>query len=209
MVLVTLISLTGIGSSQEQTSTSQTKTFTAPDHAFQFSYSSDFSICTAGKMGPCSEGFIPVCEDVALVCVTYPADSLKDTNVGGVSFQVIEIRRDEAMITPDICASPYPVQGSTGPENWPDFLISAKHPVEMIGRVQFIHGVTGDAATSHSLGVNLYRAYHKQRCFELRVSTSATNPAAFDPPMKTLTPAQEKKLDHSMSEVLHSFRFAN
>jgi len=112
-------------------------------------------------------------------------------------------------MTPDICVSPYPVLDSTGPERYPDFLVSAEHPVEMIGGVQFLHGVTGDAATGHSLGVHLYRAYHKQRCFELRVSTSATDPSVSDPPMKTPTPAQQKQMDQRMSQILHSFRFPN
>jgi hypothetical protein len=109
------------------------------------------------------------------------------------------------MMTADICATPYPVTDST----YPDFLVSAEHPVEMIDGFQFLHGVTGDAATSHSLGVDLYRRFDKQRCFELRVSTSATSPAVTNPPMKTLSPARQKQLDQSMSQILHSFHFSN
>jgi hypothetical protein len=204
-VLTTVALLAQMANSQQRASIPQTATFTAPDRAFWFSYPGEFSVCTAGKIAPCLQSFIPVCEDDALVCVIYPAKRFEGTNIGAVSFQVREIHRDEAMMTPDICATPYTVTGST----YPDFLVSAEHPVEMIDGFQFLHGVTGDAATSHSLGVDLYRRFHKQRCFELRVSTSATSPAVTDPPMKTLSPAQQKQLDQSMSQILHSFRFSN
>jgi hypothetical protein len=107
------------------------------------------------------------------------------------------------MMTANVCVTPYP----SG--NWPEFVVSAEYPVELIGGVQFLHGIAGDAATSHSRGINLYRAFHKQRCFEVSVSTAETNPGASDPPMKTLTAAQQKRLDESMSQILHSFRFSN
>jgi hypothetical protein len=70
-----------------------------------------------------------------------------------------------------------------------------------------VHGISGDAATSRSKSVDLYCALHEQRCFELSVSETETIPAVTDPPMKTLTPAQAKGLETSMSQILHSFRF--
>ena len=208
VVLTTVTLLAQMANSQQQVSTHQTTTFTASDRAFQFSYPSDFQVCKAGKIAPCLQSFIPACEDEALVCVTYPVKRFGGTNIEAVSFQVKEIHRDEAMMTPDICATPYP-NDSTGPERYPEFLVSAEHPVEMIGGFQFLHGITGDAATSHSLSVDLYRGFHKERCFELRVSTSGTSTADTDPPLNTLTPAQQKQLDQSMSQILHSFRFSN
>jgi hypothetical protein len=77
----------------------------------------------------------------------------------------------------------------------------------MIGGILFVHGLTGDAATSHSKSVDLYRTLHEKRCFELRLSETGTNPAVSDPPMKALTRKQAKELDVSMSHLLHSFRF--
>lgn len=208
-VLLTIALPTQMAISQQRASILQTATFTAPDRAFRFSYPGDFPVCTAGKIAPCLQSFIPVCEDDALVCVIYPAKRFDGTNIGAVSVQVREIHREEAMMTPDVCVTPYAVVDSAGPERYPDFLVSAEHPVEVIGGVQFLHGVTGDAATAHRLGVDLYRGYHKQRCFELRVSTSETDPSVFDPPMKTLNPAQRRRLDRSMSQIIHSFRFLN
>jgi hypothetical protein len=49
--------------------------------------------------------------------------------------------------------------------------------------------------------------FTKQRCFELSFSQTETDPNVSDPPMKTLTPAEGKKLDEGMKLILHSFRF--
>jgi hypothetical protein len=187
----------------------KTSTFTSSDNAFRFVYPIDFQICTRGKVEPCSESYIPVCDKDSLVCVVYPAKQFEDTNFGGASFQVTEIFTQQEMMTADVCATPYPPKQGDTVSSWPGFLISAEHPVEVIGGVQFLHGVSGGAAMSHSISIDLYRAFHKQRCFELSVSQTGTEPNVSDPPMKTLTPAQQRRLDQSMSQILHSFRFSD
>lgn len=192
---------------QQSASADQTKIFTAHDGSFQFSYPGDFQVCTEGKIEPCFQSFIPVCEQDAVVCVVYPAKRFEDTNFGAASFQVREIHTEREAMTPDVCVTPYPQDVPAGVSAWPEFMISARHPSEMIGGVLFVHGVSGDAATSHSKSVELYRTFHKKRCFELSLSETETSPAASDPPMKTLTRAQAKEMDDSMSQILHSFRF--
>jgi hypothetical protein len=184
----------------------KTSTFTNSDGAFRFVYPADFQVCTRAKIDPCNQSlFTPVCEPDSFVCVVYPADQFKDTNFEEASFQVREIFTEREMMTANVCVTPYPRKNSDGP----DFLISAEHAVELIGNVQFLHGVAGGVATSHSLGIDLYRVFHKQRCFELSVSKTETEPHVSDPPMKTLTPAQAKRLDQAMSLILHSFRFSD
>ena len=185
----------------------KTSTFTTPDSAFRFVYPTEFQVCTRGKIQPCLQSFIPVCEQDALVCVVYPAEEFKDTSFGAASFQVREIFTEQEMMTADVCVTPYPRKDGDTVSRWPEFLISAKHPVEVIGGVQFLHGVNGGAATGHSIGIDLYRVFHKQRCFELSVSETGTNPNISDPPMKTLTPTQQKKLDQTMADILYSFGF--
>lgn len=185
----------------------KTNTFTNPDSAFRFLYLADFQVCTRAKVDPCNESFIPVCEPDAFVCVVYPAKPFKDTNFGAASFQVREIFAENEMMTADICVTPRPDKYGDKVSDFPSFLISAEHPVELIGGVQFVHGVSGGAAMSRSLSIDLYRAFHKQRCFELSVSQTGTDPNVSDPPMKTLTPRQGKSLDEAMSLILHSFRF--
>jgi hypothetical protein len=186
----------------------QTMIFTAADGSFQFSYQTDFQVCTQGKVEPCIRSFIPVCEQDALVCIVYPPKRFEGTNFGAASFQVREIHTEREAMTPDVCVTPYPQEVPSGVSAWPEFMISAHHPGEMIGGVLFVHGIRGDAATSHSKSVDLYRALHKEKCFELSLSETETSPAPTDPPMKTLTPEQRKELDQSMSQVLHSFRFS-
>jgi hypothetical protein len=187
----------------------KTRTFTSPDGAFRFVYAPDFQLCLRSKIDPCSQSVIPVCEPDALVCVTYPEEGFKDTSFGAASFQVREILAEGEMMTADVCVTPYPRKDGDTVEPWPEFLISAEHPVEMIGAIKFVHGVSGGAATGHWSSVDLYRAFHKQRCFELRVSETGTNPNISDPPLNTLARAERQKLDRTMSDVLHSFRFIN
>jgi hypothetical protein len=192
---------------QDSTSSHRTMIFTATDGTFRFSYPSDFQVCTQRKIEQCIQSYIPVCEQDTLVCVIYPAEQFEGTNFGAASFQIREIHTERGAMTPDVCVTPYPQQDSTGVHAWPEFMVSAKHPVEMIGGVLFVHGISGGVAMSHSNSVDLYRAFHKQRCFELSASETETNPAVTDPPMKTLTTGQAKELETSMAHILHSFRF--
>jgi hypothetical protein len=123
-VLMAVALLVQMANSQERLSVPQTTTFTAPDRTFLFSYPSDFQVCKAGKIEPCLQSFMPVCEGDALVCVIYPTKQFEGTNFGAASFQVREIHREE-MMTPDVCATPYPLMDSSGPWRWPEFFVSA------------------------------------------------------------------------------------
>jgi hypothetical protein len=187
----------------------KTSTFTNPDGAFRFVYPVAFEVCTRGKIDSCNQSYIPVCEPDSFVCVVYPAEQFKDTNFGAASFQVTEILREQEMMTADTCVTPYPQKDGDSVSAWPEFKISAQHPAEMIGGVLFVHGVSVEGGMSHSKSVELYRVIHKQKCFELSLSETETSPAVTDPPMKTLTTAQRKRLDKPMSLILHSFRFSD
>lgn len=202
--LFAVVVLVQLSNSQQGVATQRTMIFTAADSAFQFSYPSDFQVCTQGKMEPCTQ---PICQQDALVCVVYPVKPFEDTNFGAASFQVREILRSRESMTPNVCVTPHP-RKDPGGSDWPEFLVYAEHPQEMIGGVQFLHGLKDGVATGTSITVDLYRAFHKQRCFELSVSRTETNPNLSDPPMKTLTPEQKNKLDQSMSQILHSFHFS-
>ena len=183
----------------------QSKIFTAPDGAFLFSYPANFQICTKGKTQSCdSSSYIPVCDDNPIACVVYPSELFKGTNFESAGFQVREIlnKYGSPPSSADHCVTPNDYEQ---PE---DFLLSAEHPTEVIGGVTFVHGISGGAACGHSSSRELYRTFHKGRCFELSTNTSATSPNISDPPMKTLTSAQQKRLEDTMSDILHSFRFA-
>jgi hypothetical protein len=151
-----------------------------------------------------NQSYIPPCEDDAVVCVVYPAREFEGTSFGAAAFQVREIHTEREMMTPDICVTPYPRRDGAGVR---EFLISAQRPEEIIGEVLFVHGITGEAAASHSSSVDLYRAFHRKKCYELSLSESGINIAVTEPPIKMLTPAQQKDVDESLSQILHSFRF--
>lgn len=197
--------------SQRRWSPAPSKAFTSPDNTFRFSYPADFHLCTARKMDPCIlRSFVPPCDDDAIVCVVYPKEPLQGTNFGSAAFQVREIHIRGENMTPDVCVTPYPETddaGNVSPS--PEFLISAVHPEEIIGGVPFVHGIRSDAAMGHSSSVDLYRAFHRQKCYELRLTQSQSNAANYDPPIPTVTPAQQKEVSESLSRALHSFRFLN
>lgn len=193
---------------QSQRRSAHPKVFTSTNGVFQFSYPTDFQVCTAGRMEPCiNQSYIPACEHDAIICVVYPAKQFEGTSFGAAAFQVREIHTKREMMTPDVCVTPYPTESSAGVSEWPEFLISARHPAEIIGGVLFVHGIAGEVAMSHSSSEDLYRAYQRQKCYELSLNESGTNPNVSDPPMKTLTHAQQRDVDESLSQILHSFRF--
>ena len=206
-ILAVAVLLSLLASAQQPRRIQRVKTFTAPNGAFQFSHPANFQVCTAGDIQPCIRSYIPVCEQDSVICAVYPSERFGDTSFGAASFQVREVRAREEQMTPDICATQYPPKFDKGVSEYPEFLNSTEHPTENIGGVQFVHEITGDAAMSHSSSVDVFRVFHGQRCFELRLSETETSPDVYDPPKKTLTRAERRGVHKSLSQVLHSFRF--
>lgn len=183
----------------------KTSTFTSPDGAFRFQYPSDFQLCAKGKIDDCMRStIIPVCETDALVCILHPSKAFEGTSTSGVGFQVREVLYNGyPPPTADQCVTP------KGDEYSENFYISAEHPVEAINGVSFLHGINGSAAGGNSSFTDLYRAFRKKRCFELSSSSSGANPDIAEPPLKTITSVQQRKVDQTMFDILHSFRFTN
>ena len=197
LALMAVTLMVQLANAQGRASVVQTITFTAPDNMFLFSYPSDFAVCTKGKMDPCVHSYIPACDQDALVCVDYPAQRFKGSGFEGATFQVKEIPRKHEEMTPDVCVTPYPMKAGDLVEDFPEFLVSAEHPAEMIGGVQFLHGIGGGVATGHSITVDIYRVFHGHRCFELSVSQTGSDPNISDPPLKSLTPERQQRLDQT------------
>jgi len=99
---------------------------------FQLTYPGDFQVCTAGKMERCITPFyIRPCKDDAIVI--YPARQLEGTSFRAAAFRVQEIHTQREAMTPDVCVTPYPKEGSAvSVSASPEFLISARHPDEII-----------------------------------------------------------------------------
>lgn len=179
------------------------KTFKSAGGLFEFSHPADFRVCTAGKIRECIDSYIPVCEEDAILCAVYPSKKFEGTSFGAAAFQVREVFTGLEKMTPDVCVTPSTPEGS----QWPEFQISARDPAVKIGGVLFVHGTTSQAAMSHSSSVDLYRAFHQDKCYELSISQTETNAQVFDPPARTLTRAQRKDVNEKLSQMLHSFRF--
>ena len=207
VVILAAVAVLALATHSQQRSAHPT-VFTSADGAFQFSYPASFEVCVTGKLEPCmNQAYIPPCEDDAIVCVVYPSKQSEDSSFGAAAFQVREIRTERETMTADVCVTPYPTETPAGISAWPAFQISAQHPAKMIRGVLFVHGISGQAAMSHWSTVDLYRAFHRQKCYELSVSESGTNPRVADPPLKTLTHAQQRDVDESLSQILNGFRF--
>jgi hypothetical protein len=189
------------------------KVFTTPDGTFRFVYPAEFVLCTQGSIEQCNQhSFIPLCDSKALVCVAYPPRAFQGTNFESAGFEVRQVVGYEphpeatAPRTSDQCATPVPRGAGTemvGP--YPDYLVSADHPVEVISGVSFIHSVSGGVATGHSSGTDLYRNFHNGKCYELSVTVTESEVLA--PGTKEFTAADQKKVEAAMSKILHSFQF--
>jgi hypothetical protein len=131
-VLMTATLLVMSAHAQQPAHVPQTATFTAPDGAFRFRYPGGFQVCTQDDVEPCRRfAYIPICDWEAFVCVLYPHEKFRNTSFEEAGFQVREILRDgKPAETADECVTPH--KG--------EYLISAEHPVEIIGGISFLHG---------------------------------------------------------------------
>ena len=176
-------------------------TFTDPDGAFQFSYPSDWGVCTRHNVQQCNPSMIPLCDETARICVAIPESRLKETTFQGAAFEVRKVLTEREGVSADECVTPAVESGQT------EYMISAKQPAKLIGGNLFVHGVKGDAAMSHGSSVDVYRIRHSGECFELSVGHAGVNGQVFDPPRKGLTPRQQKRVDTTLNQILESFRF--
>lgn len=92
--------------------------------------------------------------------------------------------------------------------NAPEFRIAAKDPARMINGVSFLHGISGGVGLGHAMSTDLYRAFHRNTCYELSVNVATMNLANFDPgTVKAFTAKDEKGLRHELTKILDSFKF--
>jgi hypothetical protein len=212
-ITVAALVLTVLGAGvQQQTFSHRSTTFTAPDGAFRFSYPSDFQTCARGKLQPCNAYQMgDVCNGEALVCVLYPPEVFRRTNIAAsVGFAVTEIfHNGHRPASADDCVTPYPqTEGGGSIADLPEFLVSAKHPTERIGDLIFVHGTRGGVAAGSYGATDLYRAFHNARCFELTLTVAGQDVET--PAQTVLSRIQyDKNVEPTMSSILHSFRFAN
>ncbi len=58
------------------------------------------------------------------------------------------------------------------------------------------------------MGTDLYRAFHKSRCYELSINVATVSIGSFDPgAMKEFTCEDEQGVRNELTTILDSFRF--
>jgi len=180
---------------QKSSQTPAQQTFKSPDDTFQFTYPSSYALYTGSETDRAG----PACESSA-ACVVYPASKYAGTNFEAAAFQEREI--DDAA-TASACLTS-PMKAPNGAE----FDIAAKDPKRIINGVSFLHGITSEGAMGHYMDTDLYRAFHKGRCYELAISIGTRSFENFDPgTVKEFTTTDRQRLRGELTAILDSFKF--
>lgn len=170
-----------------------TRTFRSPDGTSEFIYPSAYTLYT----GSATAQVISVCQS-GVACVVYPS-KYAGTNFEAASFEEREI---DATTKGACLTSPMRAEGI------PEFRIATKDPRKIIHGIRFLHGISGDAGLGHYMGTDLYRAFHKRRCYELSINIASASFASFDPgTVKEFTHEDERRVHDELSTILDSFRF--
>jgi len=182
---------------QQSSQTSGQRTFRSPDAVSQFTYPSSYALYTGNEADHLN--YMPVCQS-AVACVLYPREKFAQTNFEAASFQEREIDNattDKTCLTPPMRA-----------ENVPEFDIPAKDLRRVINGVSFLHGRSYEGGLGHGMGTDLYRAFHKSRCYELSINVATVSIGSFDPgAMKEFTREDEQGVRNELTTILDSFRF--
>ena len=184
------------------------RTFISPDGVFRLKYSRALVRCTleGGREGyPGS--WVPsedcnsqggLCDDIAsaantIVCFTYPKDNFKDKpTFSGAALFLAEIG---AASTSQACLE--------GSKNW---LIEGTQSVR-VDSIEAKHFRTSDAWTSGGQTGDIYRVFHRKKCYELGIQLAGTSAGAYDPgTIKDFTKDQDEVYTR-LKQALDSFHF--
>lgn len=169
--------------------------FTSPDGTFRFN-PGVLVRWTKHRHGAC-DAYISVCNDSSttpastLVCFGYPSELKHYGTHVAAAFSVSKIER---AVTRKECLDGSPDGARSG-------------ATVTINHVKFRVFHVRDAAMSHYLKGRMYRTFHHDRCYELSVRVTWTNPMVLDPPGKNLTREDWKDLNQRLDQPLDSFRF--
>jgi hypothetical protein len=205
LVLATTVFVSGLLSSQQQVNHQSTKIkFTSPDGVFRFEYPDSLVTCKkdaqqSGRWKPeeSCEAYIPVCSDVhgdsagTRMCVAYPASKMRGTNFQAAAFSVNRLQQANTEAECLRVAEP--------PPHW-----KPSH-AENINGVKFNVTHTDGVATGNLIDGYLYRAFHRNNCYELDIRISFSNPANFDP--GTVKEFDQDLVQHDLKAVLETFEF--
>ncbi len=152
--------------------------------------------CTKHSHRAC-DAYLSVCDNSSttpgstLVCFGYPSELKHYGTHMAAAFSVSRLGRS---VTRRECLDGSPDGARSG-------------GTVAINDVKFRVFHVGDAAMSHYLKGRVYRTFHHERCYELAIRVTWTNPMVLDPPGKNLTREDWKDLNQRLDQPLDSFRF--
>lgn len=160
----------------------------------QFTYSGSYTLYTGTRQVPVSS---PTCQS-AVACVVYPRDRYSGTNFLGAWFEERVI--DDATTRGACLTSPMRAP------NYPEFRVAKD--LRTINGVRFLHGISTDAAASLYVSTDLYRTFHRGRCYELSINLATNSFGSFDPgTVREFTPKDDQRVRIELTTILDSFRF--
>ena len=188
--------LHGLGSKKPEE-----KRFTNPDGTFTFSYARSIVKCARDPKqsdwwipAESCEAYTPVCShfdgsgDNTIVCVSYPAATMKGTNFEAAAFSVNRINAH----TMDEC-------------------LNIAEPTVRTRRTEKVNGVTftvfeiADAGLGNGSSGEAYRSFHRNMCYELDITLAFADIGDFDP--GTVREFDYKTVYRSLKSVLNTFQF--
>jgi hypothetical protein len=193
-----------VSDSKRQTSHNPAEiSFTSPDGTFSFKYSNSLLMCKRDPNQPdwwtpgrSCEAYTPVCsdssciKDATVVCVAYPAESLKGTNFQAAAFSVNQ--RDAANTEECLkVTEPPPLVGPIRSET--------------INGAKFNVIETDGVAAGNLIDGVAYRSFHRNRCYELDIRIAFSNIGNFDP--GTVKEFDYDAVQRPLRMVLNTFRF--
>lgn len=190
---------------------SNLETFRSPDGVFQFKYSSNLIQCTTTtdnsentvSQNPSScSAYYPFCGNyyvslriVTTVCLALPLDEMKEYfTFEGTAFSVSEVGKAD---NEELCLTPPP-----NAFNSPKDIKRAA-----INNTQFTRFRVASGGMSQWVGGDVYRTFHRGKCFELSLLRVLVDPGAMDDPGKPLTDEVWNRLGAPLNQALNSFQF--
>jgi len=183
---------------------SDTKVFTDPDGAFSFRYPNRLIRCKKNPQGNyvwdppenCS-AYHPTCDELAdpgqtsIACFAYPRNKFTDTPAFEAATFSVEV-----------------VHGCTTAKS----CLAGPAEADKGGTTR-IHGVSfavfgvGEGGMSQEVDGDVYRTFHKGKCYQLGINVETADVATFDPPARALTDADRHEVTGTLEQARKSFRF--
>lgn len=185
------------------------KTFASTDGVFSFRYSRQLIQCQQKKQAS-GDGYYwipaencaayhPVCDgktgedNTAITCIAYPRNRFTNTSAFEAATFSVEIVNQIA--TAQGCLA--------GPA---DQMFSARPAVRIHG-VSFAVFEFGEGGMNQSVSGEVYRTFHRGRCYQLGINVAMANPGVFDPPARELTKGDRREVKSQLEQARDSFRF--